>query len=173
MAAKKKGAGGNLTRSEVVTVRLDPKLKFAAELAARKQRRTISSFIEWTLEKALYNTMIEEPDSSDEKGLSAMTAMELAWDVDEADRFFKFAGHFPGLMNFDEERLLKIIEGNPYFYKKVWRSPDGIIYEKHISNLWFERVRSCWELLNKIVAGEESADKLPVRSTDEIEDTPF
>jgi hypothetical protein len=53
MEAKKKGGGGKLSRSEIVTVRLDPKLRFAVELAARKQRRTASSFIEWAITEAI------------------------------------------------------------------------------------------------------------------------
>jgi hypothetical protein len=38
--SKRKG-GGKLSRSETVTVRLDPKLRYLAELAALKQRRTL------------------------------------------------------------------------------------------------------------------------------------
>ena len=49
---KRKGGGGKLARSETVTVRLDPKLRYLAELAARKQRRTVSSFIEWAVEQS-------------------------------------------------------------------------------------------------------------------------
>ena len=58
MVASKKGGGGNLARSQVVTVRFDPKLKFAAEMAARQQRRTISSFIEWAVDEALTNVKL-------------------------------------------------------------------------------------------------------------------
>ena len=42
--SKRKGGGGKLARSETVTVRLDPKLRYLAELAARIQRRSVSSF---------------------------------------------------------------------------------------------------------------------------------
>ena len=50
---KRRGGGGKLARSETVTVRLAPKLRYLAELAARKQRRTLSSFIEWAIEETL------------------------------------------------------------------------------------------------------------------------
>lgn len=40
MARKK---SGKLTRTEVVPVRFDPKLKMAAELLAARERRTLSS----------------------------------------------------------------------------------------------------------------------------------
>ena len=49
--SKGKG-GGKLTRSEVVTVRMDSQLHYLAELAARKHRRTLSSFIEWAVQQS-------------------------------------------------------------------------------------------------------------------------
>ena len=42
-----------LNRSETVTVRLDPRLNYLAELAGRAQRRTKSSFIEWAVQEAV------------------------------------------------------------------------------------------------------------------------
>ena len=45
--AQKDRGGSKLNRTETVTIRLDPKLRYLTELAARKQRRTVSSFIEW------------------------------------------------------------------------------------------------------------------------------
>ena len=45
----RKGGGGKLSRSETVTVRLDPKLRYLAELAARLHRRTLSSYVEWAI----------------------------------------------------------------------------------------------------------------------------
>jgi hypothetical protein len=53
LAERKKGGGGKLFRTELVSVRIDPKLRFAVELAARKQRRTASSFVEWAIEEAI------------------------------------------------------------------------------------------------------------------------
>src|ERR1700730_16830959 len=49
---KKKGAGGKLSRSEILQARLNPKLRFTVELMARLERRTVSSFIEGLIEKA-------------------------------------------------------------------------------------------------------------------------
>lgn len=53
VSAGKQAIGSKLPRSEILTVRLDPKLRFAAELAARKHRRTLSSFTEWAVEEAV------------------------------------------------------------------------------------------------------------------------
>ena len=55
MATKKKRptGGGKLSRSEVVSIRLDPRLRFGAKMAAAKCRRTLSSFAEWAIAEAL------------------------------------------------------------------------------------------------------------------------
>src|ERR1700730_8829890 len=81
---RKRGGGGKLSRSETVTVRLDPKLRYLAELAARKQRRTLSSFIEWAIEENLKNIHLD--DGSDSSKSIASQSAEL-WDVDAPDRF--------------------------------------------------------------------------------------
>jgi hypothetical protein len=177
MTAKKKGGGGKLSRSEVVTIRLDPKLRFAAELAARKQRRTLSSFVEWAIEKAVSEEVVKVR-SLDGNGDTALEAMTRIWDVEEADRFVKFAEEYRDLLNFDEERLWKLIKETPYFFKKVEQKLDP---NKHLSwsansnNIWFKRIRNNWELLHKIVAGEETQDALPKLPNDEIynNDVPF
>ena len=56
--SRAEGAG---KKSEVVTVRLDPKLKYLAELAARKHRRPLSSYIEWAVEQSLSRVWLDEP----------------------------------------------------------------------------------------------------------------
>ena len=42
-------------RTEVFGMRLEPKLKYLAEIAARKQRRSLANFVEWAIEMALEN----------------------------------------------------------------------------------------------------------------------
>lgn len=99
--------GGKLSRSEVITVRLDPKLRLAAELAAAKERRTLSSFVERTIEEAIQRVTI--PLSSSDHPLSVYAIVEQFWDVDEPDRFIKLALRFPELLTSDEQRLWKVI----------------------------------------------------------------
>ena len=49
-------------KSGAVTVRLDPKLKYLADLAARKPRRPLSGFIEWAGEQSLARVILEEDE---------------------------------------------------------------------------------------------------------------
>lgn len=144
MVAKKKGGGGNLTRSQVVTVRLDPKLKFAAELAARKQRRTISSFIEWAVEEAISRIEVREK-------VNVHTVMNQVWHVEDADRFVKLAFNFPELLTYEEEKIWNVIKGNKLF----WKDEPG---ENGID---FKFIRDNWLTIQKIVEGKATEEALP------------
>src|SRR2546429_9201408 len=98
---KRRRGGGKLARSETVTVRLDPKLRYLADLAARKQRRTLSSFIEGAIERALAEVKLS----------GTSTVVEEApglWDVDEADRFVKLAFYDESLLTYDEQVIWKL-----------------------------------------------------------------
>ena len=155
MTAKKKSAGGSLVRSQVVTVRLDPKLKFAAELAARKQRRTLSSFIEWAIEQAVSEVKVTSYNG-DEK--SVLEATREIWDVSEAQRFLNFANNYSELLNYDEERLIKLIFLTPYFAETFAADPEN---ETSVGIIRAEKIDKYWELLNKYVSGEINRDDLP------------
>ena len=149
--AGRKGAGGKLSRSEVITVRLDPKLKFAAELAARKQRRTLSSFVEWAIEEAVLN-MKASPT------ISIQDVVNRTWDVDEPDRFAKLAINFPELLTFDEERLWKIICEHPYFWNKNFKKKG---WKFNLKDVMYQNLREQWETLGKIIKGEATVSEIP------------
>ncbi|MEC4747460.1 hypothetical protein [Methylomicrobium sp. Wu6] len=107
----KKASGGKLSRSETVTVRLDPKLRYLAELAARKQRRTLSSFIEWAIEDSLNRVEIYHGSGyNGDPSLTVHDEINTLWDVDEADRFCKLAMSYPELLTHEEQRLWKLIK---------------------------------------------------------------
>jgi hypothetical protein len=99
--------GGKLSRSEVVTVRLDPKTRYLAELAARRQRRTLSSYIEWVVAESLSTFILEEMDRN---GADADIAIGDLWDVDECDRLVKLALYDDSLLNYREQVLWKRIQ---------------------------------------------------------------
>lgn len=102
--AKRKAARKTATRSETVSVRLEPRLRFLADLAARKQRRTLSSYIEWAVEKSLASVEV------DRKGRTIVDLATFLWDVDDADRFIKLAINHEDLLNHDEQVLWKLIK---------------------------------------------------------------
>ena len=121
-----KTGGGKLSRSEVVTVRLDQKLRYLANLAARKQRRTLSSFIEWAIERALAEVKLS--------GTSTVVEEARAlWDIDECDRFVKLALYDESLLTYDEQAIWKIIqEWDSLGFSKNERKVDW----KHLREIW-------------------------------------
>jgi hypothetical protein len=160
MAAKKKGGGGKLSRSEIVTVRLDPKLRFAAELAARKQRRTLSSFIEWAIDEATDRIEVTPPTSG-HPGFTVLDALERIWDVEEADRMVNLALMYPQLLTFEEEKVWKLVCECQHFWV------GGVVPDmyataiNHVkSQLCKDRLRNQWENLHKIIEGELSVEYL-------------
>jgi hypothetical protein len=145
---KRRGGGGRLSRSETVTVRLDPKLRYLAELAARKQRRTLSSFIEWAIEENLKSVHLDGNDNS--KSIASESA-EL-WDVDEPDRFAKLAMRYPQMLTHDEQVLWKLVRENKYLWH---RSIDGD-WQFEECYLIFARLREHWSNFKKV-----AQDNLP------------
>jgi hypothetical protein len=150
---KKTGGGGKLSRSETVTVRLDPKLRYLAELAARKQRRTLSSFIEWAIEENLKSIYLE--DGAETRSIASQSA-DL-WDVDEPDRFAKLAIRYPQMLTHDEQVLWKLVKENGCF----WRTFSDGTWDIEERDLIFEHLREHWSNLKKVARGELPKSTLP------------
>lgn len=133
----KKG-GSKLSRTETVTVRLDPKLRYLAELASRKQRRTLSSFIEWAIEDCLKRESIGHDPYQNE--LSFFEVTESLWDIDEKDRLLKLASDYPQLLNHDEQVLWKLIKefNVPDFPSSIRFYDNKTINHQLISDCWLE-----------------------------------
>lgn len=161
MVAKKKGAGGSLTRSQIVTVRLDPKLRYLAELAALKQRRTLSSYIEWAVQESLKNVYLAEGSGyNNDHGSTVHDEADRLWDVDEPDRFAMLALRYPELLTHDEQIKWKLIRENGL----LWRGKmvDGLwTWRVREEGLIMERLREYWEKFCAVAEGEAEASALP------------
>jgi len=152
---QKRGGGSKLTRSRTVTVRLDPKLHYMAELAARQQRRTLSSFIEWAIEEALREVpMTSHLDTS----ATASTATSFLWDVDEPDRFVMLALRNPELLNHDEQVLWKLITECGAFWEKYRGHHDQWSIARE--SFRFPLLRKHWAELMGLARGEGGSPDL-------------
>ena len=161
MAAKKKGAGGSLTRSQVVTIRLDPKLRYLAELAALKQRRTLSSYIEWAVQESLKNVHLTEGTGyNNDYGCTVHDAADMLWDVDAPDRFAKLALHYPELLTHEEQIKWKLIRENGYLWKGRMTSGRWT-WQVQEETLILSRLREYWEEFSAVAEGNEDASVLP------------
>jgi hypothetical protein len=158
-------------RSETVSVRLDPKLRYLAEIAARKQRRTVSSFIEWAIEDSLNRVPLwEGPNGASRSVLDAATQL---WDVDECDRFAKLGFNFPDLMTHQEQVVWKLVRENGYFWEGNVNNPQKT-YTWYISESALKKweLRAWWTILNEVARGEVDKGALPVRRRPKAPDTP-
>ncbi|MDP1605466.1 MAG: hypothetical protein Q8L93_02285 [Rhodocyclaceae bacterium] len=163
--SKRKGGGGKLSRSETVTVRLDPRLRYLAELAARKHRRTLSSYIEWAVEESLTHVNLREEsgDSPDDfqRAISLGAAHDCLWDVDEADRFSKLALQFPDLMTHDEQVLWKLVRENGLLWKGNYDKRDEWVWQVTPDALVADRLRDHFDTFKAVAEGKASRDTLP------------
>ena len=158
---KRRGGGSELIRSETVTVRLDPKLRYLASLAARKQRRTLSSFIEWSIVETLKHISLRDFDEKDEKTVSIAVEAESLWDVDEADRFVKLAMSYPEMLNHHEQVVWKLVRENGYLWQGKEDTNGVWQWKTRPERLIPERLRENWDLFNKVASGEEEQTVLP------------
>lgn len=159
---KKKSGGGKLSRSETVTVRLDPQLRYLVELASRKQRRTLSSFIEWALEESLNKIPVK--DGYNESDLTSIADVKnFLWDVDESDRFLKLALNYPSMLNHQEQVLWKLVCENGYLWRGKYETSSPYEWDWRISEttIIHERLREYWEIFNQVANGEKDRNALP------------
>ncbi len=160
----KKGGGGRLSRTETVTVRLDPKLRYIAEIAARVQRRTLSSYIEAALMEALVHESIRPEWLKSGLEVSAHTVgteADYLWDVDEADRFVKLALRYPNLLTHDEQMLWKLIRESAFLWRVRGKGASENDGQPSMSTLKLDQLRQHWEALKAVAAGERKAVALP------------
>lgn len=186
--ARKKGGGGKLNRSEIIQARLDPKLHMAAEIMARSERRTLSSFIEHAIEQTAKNYKVkrnlffpwwsESPDLycrdkiySESDKVTVEKAVQDIISDHEAIRFFKFASYFPDLLNKHEEEMFSKIIFTKYFwmhYPVNSEDEKGNVIHKNwvqvdaIEGLVQENLFEYWEKIKLKQISHEILEELPL-----------
>jgi hypothetical protein len=155
----RKGGGGKLSRTETVTVRLDPKLRYLAELAARLHRRTLSSYIEWSIKEALDSEALRNNEGIRD---TIGTEAEFLWDVDDADRFAKLALRYPHLLTHEEQVRWKLIRENGYLWKGSYPPPRWEwTWRVEEDSFIFPRLRQHWATFCAVAEGTADQDQLP------------
>lgn len=145
-----------LPRTETVSVRLDPKLRYLAELAARRQRRSLSSYIEWAIEDSLKHCKL---DINSNRVLAEEA--ETLWDVDEADRFARLALRHPDLLTHDEQLLWKLIRDNGYVWRGRFLSSGEWDWDVEEHTLIFKRLREQWSNFTSVALTGLGEELLP------------
>lgn len=162
MAEAKRKSKAGAPRTEVFAMRLDPKLKYLAEIAARKQRRSLANFIEWAIEQALSKAMlVETGDFNGQYDRSVLEEAGKLWDLEPSDRFLKLAENYPDLLTYEEQLIWKAIHEITAWesYKDKDGKTQSISYDfiagegKNKSPDPFA-VRECWQALVAYAEGQ-------------------
>ena len=105
---KRKKSGSKNNRCEIIQVRVDPILRFAAEIGAVEQKRSTSSFFEFCATEYLNIAKFQD-----------VTVLEFAysiWDRDVIVRTLNLAQAAPNLLNSEQILVWRIIKNEPLFW---------------------------------------------------------
>lgn len=149
MTEKKRKTKVGAPRTEVFAMRFDPKLKYLAEIAARKQRRSLANFVEWAIHKA-----IEDVPIVDGGPMVADVAMKL-WALDEPVRLINLAANYHELLTYDEQLIWRVICEHSAYNKDTKRFSR--FKEKAID---IELVRNCWQEIKAYALGTGTQEAL-------------
>jgi predicted transcriptional regulator len=90
-------------RTAAVSIRLDPKLRYLLDIAARAHRRTISGFIDWAISEQIKYVHV----GRDGRRRSVAEVADTLWSTDPDERFRLLATQYPELLIYDEQVRLK------------------------------------------------------------------
>lgn len=176
MTERKRKPKATGLRTEVFAMRLDPKLKYLAEVAARKQRRSLANFIEWSLEQSLGTVKLA--DAGEFNGQYDRTVLDEAsklWDLEPSDRLIKLAENYPELLTYEEQLIWKAIFEIAVYepYKDAEGKNQTITYDfvegsgnKVKAERW--AVKECWPQLVGYANGTVTLDELKAALTETI-----
>jgi hypothetical protein len=155
MAEAKRKSKAGAPRTEVFAMRLDPKLKYLAEIAARKQRRSLANFVEWAIEQALNEVRLDDPVYGGEGDTVSGLASKL-WALDEPDRLIRLAESHPDLLSYDEQLIWRVVCDHTTYNKVTKR----ISRFKGGSDIDHSLVRDCWQEIKAYALGDGTRDAL-------------
>ena len=146
-------------KSETISVRLNVKVRYLVELAARKQRRTLSSYVAWAVEDSLSRVFITEEVDSGGNGKSISEVALSLWDPEGPERLVRLALKYPELLTFPEQLVWKLIRENRYLWKRSWA--DNSTQDLSEADLIWQRLHETWEIFNAVAKGDRPKSELP------------
>lgn len=166
MTEKKRKPKATGPRTEVFAMRLDPKLKYLAEIGARKQRRSLANFIEWALDEALKNVkLVETGEFNGQYDLTVHVEANKLWDLEPSDRLIKLAESYPDLLTYEEQLIWKAIfeiRASETYKDDAGKTQllsydfvDGEGSNRHADRM---AVKECWPTLVAYAEGNATAE---------------
>lgn len=115
-------------KTEALTLRLDPKVRFLIDLLARQKRQSITGVIESAIETYATNFHIEADLWSEEDGeektqtVSMYKLSKELYCTDDSFRFMMLVWHCPRLLSYEELRIKETIYSSKFFWDQY---PDS------------------------------------------------
>lgn len=156
MTERKRKTKEGAPRTEVFAMRFDPKLKYLAEIAARKQRRSMANFVEWAVEQALNNVYLVERNDYNNQGETVADATSKLWALDESDRLIRIATNFHELLTYDEQTIWRVICEHVAYDKDA----KMVISFKEKDDVDVNLVRDCWPEIKAYALGTGTKEEL-------------
>ncbi|MGD9153786.1 MAG: hypothetical protein PVG30_09110 [Gammaproteobacteria bacterium] len=174
------GRGGKLNRSEIVHLRLNPRTRFALELMARNENRTVSSFLEILVNEAMavkkinMFKLLEEIQQEqggvtpkdvhgytdmNTKNVNLTEALKELWHVKDYHRFILLCFFAPHLLTYEEELIWEFIKKANYYWPHYYVKAvdmDGVQLGKTLTRVFdsssviWDRIERHWELLKNL-----------------------
>ncbi len=96
-----------------VSFRLEPRTKFAAEILARSQHRSLAGTVEWAISKALASQDVTT-------GFGTGTLQQLVdrvWSPDDLERVIYLGAHADHLLNHEESCVWAVVKCSPALFE--------------------------------------------------------
>ena len=150
-------SGSKLNRSETISIRLDPKLNYLCEIAARIHKKTKSSFIEWAIGNSM-KEVFTESNTGDTYGILETNL----WETNEAERLARLAVGYTNLLDYEGSLIWEIVRTHNIFWTD--REPNTGLPDEPIKYrgkyLRIDFLRKKWKDLKKIVLEELSEEEI-------------
>lgn len=114
MATKK--ASSRAAKTDALSVRVDPRLRYGLELLSRAQRRSVTGVVEWAIERVLESEVAHASEGEEDTTETFADAVQLVWSPNELERLAKLASMFPELLTYDETRTWAVIKATPQLW---------------------------------------------------------
>ena len=164
---------GVQSKGESLTIRMEPRLRWGLELLARKQRRTLSSVVEWAILRSVNSEEGLEEFFTDREGDNVKrNLLTVTWAIEEPERIAKLAFNAPNLMTYEEEVLWQAAKDSGLVWKGHYKNKEWE-WSPWEQSLNWKRLREYWPIIKKVAEGIEPRSKLPQVGQELDEEIPF
>lgn len=143
-------------KTESLSIRIDPRLRYALELLSRHQRRAVTGVVEWIIDR----TLRDETVTLNGNDASFADAMRHLWHPNELNRIVALALHAPELLTYEESRLWRVIYDSPTF----WQGPN-----RRLNDLMASEMTKHWDKLKPLIVRHAEASVIKPIFLDDIE----